>query len=600
MRYLYGATAADWTSTRTGEFVPNITLSCWDAQTGGNQITDLINYQGSPSTLVLSDDDGLVRFYGPDNEQRVLWLDTGETARVAVRPVDLRVLKDNAVVTADITNAAVTEAKIADGAVATAKLADSAVSTAKVANAAVTNAKLGDAAVNSVKLADGAVGTPKIADGAVSLAKLGPDVVLGGGGGGAGIAVDVKLYGAVGDGSTNDTDAIEAAISAAGAGGVVYFPRGTYKVTNTLWPLNGQRWTGEHIPKYWHADTPNSSCTIQAATPFTGRALVERGSGVYGVMLERLCLHGWDETSGTIIDGVHLGDGTGERAWSIDWCTIRRFSGCGLTGRMHVADMRDCHIVRNGYGVRSVSSNSITDMRINACQFYYNLNGGICLDSTSRNGMLSINSTRVERTGSTPGVPAVNRNTNAPGVRITNSVNIDLVQVSTDANSGPGLLVQGNRGGGTYVTSLAVLGCNFARDGGGDQSAGVQVPGVKVVQADHMMFVGNHITWGQADDGGGGVITPYYMLWLEDVYHSVFTANWTVANTAANSLHLVGSNWRTKVDSVYLGFDCLRPAADSERTTANLPVGASYFSTTSNRPKFWTGSAWVNADGSAG
>jgi parallel beta-helix repeat protein len=43
-----------------------------------------------------------------------------------------------------------------------------------------------------------------------------------------GAVYNVKAYGAVGDGITDDTTAIKAAIAAAPAGGVVYFPAGTY------------------------------------------------------------------------------------------------------------------------------------------------------------------------------------------------------------------------------------------------------------------------------------------------------------------------------------------------------------------------------------
>jgi Pectate lyase superfamily protein len=46
---------------------------------------------------------------------------------------------------------------------------------------------------------------------------------------------NVKDYGAVGNGTTDDTTAIQSAINAvSNSGGVVYLPRGTYKITDTL------------------------------------------------------------------------------------------------------------------------------------------------------------------------------------------------------------------------------------------------------------------------------------------------------------------------------------------------------------------------------
>jgi hypothetical protein len=46
--------------------------------------------------------------------------------------------------------------------------------------------------------------------------------------------VDVKAYGAVGDGTTDDTTAVQAALTAANVGSCVFFPYGTYKVTPPL------------------------------------------------------------------------------------------------------------------------------------------------------------------------------------------------------------------------------------------------------------------------------------------------------------------------------------------------------------------------------
>lgn len=58
-------------------------------------------------------------------------------------------------------------------------------------------------------------------------------------------AVNVKSYGATGDGTTNDTAAINAAITAAGTSGTVFFPKGTYLVTSTLQMLTSQAFIGE-------------------------------------------------------------------------------------------------------------------------------------------------------------------------------------------------------------------------------------------------------------------------------------------------------------------------------------------------------------------
>ncbi|HEJ1113980.1 TPA: hypothetical protein SLU31_001749 [Pseudomonas aeruginosa] len=56
--------------------------------------------------------------------------------------------------------------------------------------------------------------------------------------------VVVTNYGATGNGTTDDTAAIQAAITAAGQNADVVFPSGTYLITSTLTSLTGQRWLG--------------------------------------------------------------------------------------------------------------------------------------------------------------------------------------------------------------------------------------------------------------------------------------------------------------------------------------------------------------------
>ena len=414
----------------------------------------------------------------------------------------------------------------------------------------------------------------------------------------------VTAHGAVGDGVTDDTEAVEATILAAGEGGTVFFPPGHYLVSRTLWPLQQQNWVGTHSPKYWIGDEVESFCALVAAEDFTGRALIERTFGASGVRIESLCLAGRDEMDDAVIlHGVHLGDMLGaERAWHLVSLTIQRFSGCGVTGRMHVMDFEGCHIVRNGYGIRTVDgTHRITDTRINACQLYFNVHGGICVDGTSRTGMLSIHGTRVERSGSTPTLPSVNRDPAAPGIRIRNAEKVDIVQVSTDANSDPGLDLTADPDNGLRVYGVTVAGCNFARDGGGDQSPGTQRPGVRLRKASHVMFTGNVVTWGEADDSGdgSGLISPYNSVWLEDSIFCDISHSWITAPESENSIYLAGDNYRTRIQATHIGFDALSPSSDAARPVGDLPTGTSYFSISSGMPKWWHAGRWVTADGLA-
>jgi hypothetical protein len=66
-----------------------------------------------------------------------------------------------------------------------------------------------------------------------------------------GAYTNVKDFGATGDGTTNDTVAIQAAIDSLSSGGVLYFPFGTYKIARTVG-------TNDH----WGIKVTNSNITI--------------------------------------------------------------------------------------------------------------------------------------------------------------------------------------------------------------------------------------------------------------------------------------------------------------------------------------------------
>lgn len=138
---------------------------------------------------------------------------------------------------------------------------------------------------------------------------------------------DVRDYGALGDSATDDTDEINAAITAAVAvGGIVVFPPGTYRVTSplaigsagiTLMGLSGN--TGK-----W--GTVNTAATIdyRGSTAALSTATV---SGVQsGITVENLIITGSNASAGTI--GLIISDnGAGNTVTNvlIKNCTIKNF-----------------------------------------------------------------------------------------------------------------------------------------------------------------------------------------------------------------------------------------------------------------------------------
>ena len=86
--------------------------------------------------------------------------------------------------------------------------------------------------------------------------------------------VNVRDYGAEGDGSTDDTEAIIAAIAAVTTGGVLYFPSGTYRVSRIAlksdMTVMGDGWSSV-IKLLDHAD-PTQTVTLNNCLNIVGRA----------------------------------------------------------------------------------------------------------------------------------------------------------------------------------------------------------------------------------------------------------------------------------------------------------------------------------------
>ena len=380
--------------------------------------------------------------------------------------------------------------------------------------------------------------------------------------------INVKNYGAVGDNVSDDTVAIQNAINASPEGSEIYFPPGTYKISSPIVPRDRQILRGTNTCKYDPDEFPEASCMLKASSTFTGEAVVRASQGITGVRLESLALIGPGTSYASVVHGVSFGTFAariGERGWVFRDVSISACSGAGLFGHMWVVDMRDSHISRCAYAIRVSGSDALLDARIIGCQFYFNRDGGILLDSATRSGAVSIAQTRVERSGNAYGDPAHPINDYAPGIKITNAMTIDLIGVTTDANTGPGLEIIGAPSGAVY--SVLVVGCEFARDGGGNQSAGVRIPGVNIKNARHIQFVANNVTYGAHDDSNPSpLISPYYGVKLEETVQCsvVYSRLDVFTNPAVNGLLTVGSeNFGNRYNLQVQGLMSLPVAGDS-------------------------------------
>lgn len=100
---------------------------------------------------------------------------------------------------------------------------------------------------------------------------------------------NVKIYGASGDGITNDTPFIQNAIDAATSGGVIYFPAGTYKINTALSvTTNGVTFQGEGIVSELKVPDGNTGVSVRASDFTFDNMWVDGGTYTSGTSTGKL------------------------------------------------------------------------------------------------------------------------------------------------------------------------------------------------------------------------------------------------------------------------------------------------------------------------
>jgi len=125
--------------------------------------------------------------------------------------------------------------------------------------------------------------------------------------------VSIRSAGAVGDGLTDDTSAIQSALtSAASSGHIVYFDAGTYKVTETIYFPPGSRIVGEAYPVIMASGSVWSSISDPAPVIQVGRS-GESGSIEWSDMI----VSTQGSTPGATLIEWNLAANTGSGMWDV-------------------------------------------------------------------------------------------------------------------------------------------------------------------------------------------------------------------------------------------------------------------------------------------
>lgn len=203
------------------------------------------------------------------------------------------------------------------------------------------------------------------------------------------VVTSVATYGATGNGTTDDTTAIQAAIAACPAGGHVWFPPGLYVTSSPLVIPPNVTVEGSHGDTIWYTGASAIPCAIMPSSSFSGAAVVQLlGKGDtspagsvdhVGARLRNLTIDGTNLPSGNVRGLMIAGL---VREATVEWVTVRKTTGAGFwlgagpTSGLFPASLRLRFCLadtcgNNGYTISNVADSTIID-----CNALGNTNAG--------------------------------------------------------------------------------------------------------------------------------------------------------------------------------------------------------------------------------
>lgn len=353
--------------------------------------------------------------------------------------------------------------------------------------------------------------------------------------------LNIKDFGAIGDGKSDDTPALLKAMDAATKSeGTVYFPHGNYLIHPVIVPshitlLGYSAWSYANKDK---RDDDHIGKTILTALSGNKRALLDLGSN-RGIRIFGLTLDG--KRLGEGMHGVYARHSDCEQNNSIEDCRIQGFSGSGIRfERSWVFGVRRCLIMSNrehGIDITGGYDGWIIDNQLTA-----NKGAGLFARGKAKEGMSEEEIKDLKFFGGASVMVTANRIewNRKGGVLLNGSNSMQITGCAVDHNFGPGIKI-------TNGTAHTVTG-NLVRSNGvdakDDDCSQIWIENVKGATV-----TGNTIWgWYNRKEYKFSYPYPFYGIIVKDVTGCVIAQNAMYHSSSKEGVSDRGGNVATHID----------------------------------------------------
>ena len=385
------------------------------------------------------------------------------------------------------------------------------------------------------------------------------------------VVFNVMAYGAKGDGTTDDTTAINNCIQASTEGSVVFFPPGVYRVSTPIYLFRNRTYQGSQSPR-WQYDG-GSPCVISAMSSFAGTGvvvamdkeqMVTKFGGSFsdtdGIRMFNLGVTG--NNYGSSIPGILLS------GWVLDFYASNvdssNTSGNGWSTQGYASTDTTTHYPRGfyAYGCSSYlahniawSLNNLTDSTLTDCLATQSSAQGFYVSGCGESKLVGCRAVFCQSDGFIVlGAPTVG--------------GLQLVGCSTDRNQHNGVNITATGTQPVTITNLLTRrdGGNGTPGSGGGGYAGLMINGGSSGAGCPVIVDGLAQTVGINDDGTGSYSPQYGVSVTNSSYLHISGFAWGVTNSYYDG----GGNTTTSPGSLYGYNGSTSPAVDTSLYSSKL------------------------------